>query len=146
MLFMPESPRFLMHKGKTLEAYKVWRRIRGVDTLESKEEFFVMKASVEEEEGEVASKASGPFPWMDFIRYDFSRVIKRSSNNNCFRVPRCRRAIIYANIMIFLGQFTGVNAIMYYMSVLMSQIGFDSANSNYSTYCNRLSSIFFQHD
>ena len=47
------------------------------------------------------------------------------------RVPRCRRAIIYANIMIFLGQFTGVNAIMYYMSVLMNQIGFNSANSNY---------------
>jgi Sugar (and other) transporter len=69
MLFMPESPRFLMHKGKTLEAYKVWRRIRGVDTIESKEEFFVMKASVEEEEGEVASKATGRFPWMDFIRY-----------------------------------------------------------------------------
>jgi hypothetical protein len=33
--------------------------------------------------------------------------------------------------MIFLGQFTGVNAIMYYMSVLMNQIGFNSANSNY---------------
>lgn len=40
--------------------------------------------------------------------------------------------------MIFLGQFTGVNAIMYYMSVLMNQIGFDSANSNYSKYYNRL--------
>jgi hypothetical protein len=80
MLFMPESPRFLMHKGKTLEAYKVWRRIRGVDTLESKEEFFVMKASVEEEEGEVASKATGPFPWMDFIRYSFSRAFGRFSN------------------------------------------------------------------
>jgi hypothetical protein len=33
--------------------------------------------------------------------------------------------------MIFLGQFTGVNAIMYYMSVLLNQIGFDAANSNY---------------
>jgi Sugar (and other) transporter len=59
---MPESPRFLMHKGKTLEAYKVWRRIRGVESIESKEEFFVMKASVEEEEGEVAQKATGRFP------------------------------------------------------------------------------------
>lgn len=32
---------------------------------------------------------------------------------------------------ILLGQLTGVNAIMYYMSVLMNQIGFDSADSNY---------------
>ncbi|KAL9107783.1 MAG: hypothetical protein Q9227_007405 [Pyrenula ochraceoflavens] len=115
MLFLPESPRFLMHKNKTLEAYKVWKRIRGVDTLESKEEFFVMKVSVNEEEREVATGASNKtFPWVDF-----------------FTVPRCRRAIIYANIMIFLGQMTGVNAIMYYMSVLINQIGFGAAEANY---------------
>jgi len=33
--------------------------------------------------------------------------------------------------MIFLGQFTGINAIMYYMSVLMGQIGFDKYDANY---------------
>ncbi|KAK5115376.1 hypothetical protein LTR85_009836 [Meristemomyces frigidus] len=115
MLFMPESPRFLMHKGRVLDAYRVWRRIRGTRDIESREEFFVMKVSTEEEEAEVAAGGgSRRFPWLDF-----------------FTKPRCRRAIIYANIMIFLGQFTGINAIMYYMSVLMSQIGFDKYNSNY---------------
>lgn len=93
MLFLPESPRFLMHKGKVLEAFRVWKRIRGVETVDSKEEFFVMKASVQEEEDEVsAGSGSRKFPWIDF-----------------FTVPRCRRAIIYANIMILLGQLTGVN-------------------------------------
>jgi len=115
MLYLPESPRFLMHKGRTLEAYKVWKRIRGVETLESKEEFFLMKVSVQEEEAEVAAGASNKqFPWVDF-----------------FTVPRCRRAIVYANIMILLGQLTGVNAIMYYMSILMNQIGFDPERANY---------------
>lgn len=33
--------------------------------------------------------------------------------------------------MILLGQLTGVNAIMYYMSVLMSQIGFNDEEANY---------------
>jgi hypothetical protein len=33
--------------------------------------------------------------------------------------------------MILLGQLTGVNAIMYYMSVLMNQIGFNKEQSNY---------------
>jgi hypothetical protein len=33
--------------------------------------------------------------------------------------------------MILLGQLTGVNAIMYYMSVLMNQIGFDPERANY---------------
>lgn len=46
-------------------------------------------------------------------------------------MPRARRALIYANIMILLGQLTGVNAIMYYMSVLMHQIGFDKEQANY---------------
>ncbi|GME76420.1 unnamed protein product [Ambrosiozyma monospora] len=31
--------------------------------------------------------------------------------------------------MIFLGQFTGVNAVMYYMSTLMASIGFSTKNS-----------------
>lgn len=115
MLFLPESPRFLMHKGKTLEAYKVWKRIRGIQTAESREEFFVMKVSVQHEQTVVAESATNKrFPWMDF-----------------FTEPRARRALIYANIMILLGQLTGVNAIMYYMSTLMNQIGFNDEQSNY---------------
>jgi MFS family permease len=99
MLYMPESPRFLLHKNQPLEAYKVWKRIRGIKTLESREEFFIMKVGMEQEQAEVAAgSGSRSMPWLDF-----------------FTKPRARRAVVYANIMIFLGQFTGVNAIMYYM-------------------------------
>lgn len=59
-------------------------------------------------------------------------IIKSPITNTLFySVPRARRALIYANIMILLGQLTGVNAIMYYMSVLMNQIGFDKERANY---------------
>lgn len=115
MLFLPESPRFLMHQGKPLEAYKVWKRIRGIESAEAKEEFFVMKVSVLEEQRVVSESAVNKrFPWLDF-----------------FTVPRARRALVYANMMILLGQLTGVNAIMYYMSVLMNQIGFNAEEANY---------------
>lgn len=115
MLYLPESPRFYMHKGRTLDAFKVWKRIRGTHDLESREEFFIMKVSTEEEEAEVAAGfGSRRAPWLDF-----------------FTKPRARRAIIYANIMIALGQLTGVNAILYYMSKLMNQIGFDRFQANY---------------
>ncbi|KAK9419617.1 hypothetical protein SUNI508_07103 [Seiridium unicorne] len=115
MLFLPESPRYLMLKGRTLDAYKVWKRIRGTATDEAKEEFFVMKVSVLDEQTVVTEGAKNKrFPWMDF-----------------FSVPRARRALVYANIMILLGQLTGVNAIMYYMSVLMTQIGFDDREATY---------------
>lgn len=33
--------------------------------------------------------------------------------------------------MVFLGQFTGCNAILYYLSVLMNKIGFNKYESNY---------------
>ncbi|KAL4930257.1 putative MFS sugar transporter [Aspergillus undulatus] len=115
MLFLPESPRFLIHKGKTLDAYKVWKRIRGIETPDARDEFFVMTSSVRQEENEVNEGAQNKrFPWMDF-----------------FTEPRARRSLIYANIMIILGQMTGINAIMYYMSVLMNQIGFNDENANY---------------
>ncbi len=97
IIFMPESPRFLMHKGRTTEAWHVWKQIRGEDQ-EARTEFFVMKCSVAEEMAlQQEGKAAKRFVWLDF-----------------FTVPRARRAIIYANIMVFLGQFTGINAIQYY--------------------------------
>ncbi|KAK5995332.1 Inositol transporter 1 [Cladobotryum mycophilum] len=115
MLFLPESPRFLMHKGRVMDAFKVWKRIRGVESAESREEFFLMASAVRQEESEISQGAKNQrFPWMDF-----------------FTVPRARRALVYANIMILLGQLTGVNAIMYYMSVLMKQIGFNDENATY---------------
>lgn len=110
MLFLPESPRFLMHKGKPVQAYGVWKRIRGFETLDAKDEFLGMRQAVttEREEQQNTSK----YAWMDF-----------------FTNPRARRAMVYANAMVFLGQFTGVNAVMYYMGVLMTKIGFDERTS-----------------
>ena len=75
MLFMPESPRFLMHVGKPVEAFEVWKRIRGIESLDSREEFFVMKVSAEQEDAEVAAGRTSRFPWMDL-----------------FTKPRARRA------------------------------------------------------
>jgi hypothetical protein len=57
-----------MHKGKTLEAYKVWKRIRGIETLEAREEFYSMVAAVRQEDTEVNEGAQNRrFPWMDFF-------------------------------------------------------------------------------
>lgn len=110
MLFLPESPRYLMLKGRTHEAYIVWKKIRGFDTYESKAEFLGMRETVGIENEEQSQNRR--FAWLDF-----------------FTNPRARRALVYANIMVFLGQFTGVNAVMYYMSVLIEAIGFSAKNA-----------------
>ena len=68
MLFLPESPRFLMHKNKQLEAYKVWKRIRGIESRDAREEFYVMSAAVSQEDTVVNEGAQNHrFPWMDFF-------------------------------------------------------------------------------
>src|SRR5687768_165451 len=102
-----------MHKGDNLSAYRVWKRIRGTDSKESCVEFYEMKVSLEFELVQITEGRTKRFPWMDLVR------------NN-----RARRALIYANVMIFLGQFTGINVVMYYMSVLMSKIGFNDTQAN----------------
>lgn len=95
MFWMPESPRMLMHKGKTLEAFAVWKRIRGLEKEEDRKEFFIMHHALDHEvRGEGVSKRK-KFVWLDF-----------------FTEPRARRSIVYANIMIALGQLTGINAIV----------------------------------
>lgn len=99
MLFMPESPRMLMHKNKPLLAFAVWKNIRGFETEENRKEFFIMHHAVDSEtnEGSPETKRTR-FVWLDF-----------------FTNPRARRSIVYANIMIILGQMTGINAILYYL-------------------------------
>ncbi|KAJ5936765.1 hypothetical protein N7466_003215 [Penicillium verhagenii] len=123
MLFLPESPRYLMHKGHEIEAYGVWKRIRGFNDYAAKDEFLGMRQAVQQEAEEQAQTKK--YPWMDF-----------------FTNPRARRAIVYANIMIFLGQFTGVNAVMYYMSTLMEAIGFDEKTSVFMSLVGGASLMF----
>lgn len=103
-----------MHKGDYLSAYRVWKRIRGITSQEACVEFYEMKASLELEILEVQQGRTKKFPWMDL-----------------FTNKRARRALVYANIMIGLGQLTGINAIMYYMSSLMEKSGFDKQQANY---------------
>ncbi|KAJ5622944.1 hypothetical protein N7490_011549 [Penicillium lividum] len=123
MLFLPESPRYLMHKGHEIEAYGVWKRIRGFNDFAAKDEFLGMRQAVQAEcEQQSQTKK---YAWMDF-----------------FTNPRARRAIVYANIMIFLGQFTGVNAVMYYMSTLMEAIGFDAKTSVFMSLVGGASLMF----
>ncbi|KAH3670879.1 hypothetical protein OGAPHI_000590 [Ogataea philodendri] len=111
MFFLPESPRYLVHKGRLGAAYTIWKRLRNIEDINSKIEFLDMIQSLEQEELEDAH-VSSKHKWMDFI-----------TNS------RARRSLIYSTVMIFLGQFTGVNAVMYYMSTLMASIGFDEKNS-----------------
>lgn len=111
LLFLPESPRWLAHKGYTAEAYQVWTRLREASDIKNKWEFLEMKHAAEQDEELRRSES------------------KFKSLFDLFLIARNRRALIYSIMMVSLGQLTGINAIMYYMSTLMGQIGFDDKQS-----------------
>lgn len=111
LFFLPESPRWLIHKGHSTEAYKVWRRLRDISDLSTMREFLEMQQAAEQDK-QLKKHES-----------------KYQSMFDLVRIPRNRRALVYAIMMVSLGQLTGINAIMYYMSTLMKHIGFSQKRS-----------------
>ncbi|KAG7195309.1 uncharacterized protein KQ657_003837 [Scheffersomyces spartinae] len=111
LFFLPESPRWLAHKNRIGESFLVWKRLRDISDPDAQLEFIEMRQSAYEE-SERRKRESRLQAWSDL-----------------FTIPRNRRALVYASIMVSLGQLTGVNAVMYYMSTLMGQIGFNEKKS-----------------
>lgn len=111
MFFLPESPRWLISKGKDGEAWMVWKRLRNAHEPASQIEFLEMRATAARER-EVAEQEN---VWDRYMEL--------------FVIPRNRRALIYAVMMIFLGQMTGINGVLYNMSKLMKNVGFNDFKS-----------------
>lgn len=111
LFFLPESPRWLVHKGRYGMAYNVWKRLRDILDDSAKLEFLEMRQAAYQEKERRSQESA------------FKSAV------DLFTIPRNRRALTYSVIMVSLGQLTGVNAVMYYMSTLMGAIGFSEKNS-----------------
>ena len=111
LFFLPESPRYLVFKGKFGEAFNVFARLRDLGDRHSKIEFVQMVQAAEAER-ELRLTQNKSKVWFELVT-----------------IPRNRRALVYGIVMITLGQLTGINAVMYYLSTLMGRIGFSTKNS-----------------
>lgn len=112
LIFLPESPRWLVSKGKAGLGWHVWKRLRDIKEPEALLEYLEMRETAHRE-----VESSNQEKW--YVRWFELVTIKRN-----------RRALVYASIMECLGQMTGVNAILYNMSNLMSQMHFSAKDSN----------------
>lgn len=111
ILFLPESPRWLMKKGRKAQSFLVWKRIRSFENLESITEFFEMEKAVLEERKLAQAR---PFYWLDIIR-----------------VFRSARAFIVANVLAGIVPLDGIHSVVYYIGVLFKELGFSAEKSVY---------------
>ena len=86
MCFLPESPRWLVSKGKHGRAWRVWKSLRNMSDSKDLTEFVVMEQTVKQE-----AERSANENW-------YQRYL------DIFMYPRNRRALVYASAMIFFGQ------------------------------------------
>ena len=105
VLFIPESPRWLIVKGRGSEAMDVFRIICADDEA-ARKEFSLARASVD---GEVKSE------WKAILE------------------PGIRKAVLLGCAIAILGQFGGVNAVLYYGPDIFADAGLASRDSSLST-------------
>ncbi|KAK2842679.1 hypothetical protein Q5P01_012879 [Channa striata] len=100
-VFLPESPRWLLQKGRGQEARQVLTQIRGEQSVD--EEYDTIRTSIEEEEKEAGGE---------------SLVIWRILSHG----PTRRALVVGCGLQMF-QQLSGINTVMYYSATILQMGG-----------------------
>ncbi|KAK1830142.1 putative hexose transport-related protein [Podospora conica] len=128
MIFMPFSPRWLVHHGREDEARAVLSSLRGLpeDNELVQLEFLEIKAQSQFEKRSVAKL----FPhlaehtaWNSF-KLQFVSIAKLFQTRSMFK------RVIVATVTMFFQQWTGINAVLYYAPSIFQQLGLSSTTTS----------------
>ncbi|KAF8995193.1 hypothetical protein BDQ17DRAFT_1250975 [Cyathus striatus] len=108
--FCPESPRWYMKKGRYLDAFKSFCRLRNSELQAARDMYYVHCQLVEE------------FAVIKGSSY-FSRLTE------LFTIPRIRRATLASWVVMIAQQMCGINIIAFYSSSIFSQAGYSTRDA-----------------
>lgn len=128
MLFMPFSPRWLVHHGREDEARKVLSRLRGLSADHElvELEFLEIKAQSQFEKRTVAEHfphLREPSAWKTF-KLQFVAV------GSLFKTRSMLKRVAVATITMFFQQWTGINAVLYYAPTIFQQLGLSGTTTS----------------
>lgn len=123
MIFMPFSPRWLVHHDREDEARKILASLRGLspDHELVELEFLEIKAQSRFEKRTVAElfpNLSEQTAWNTF-KLQFVAI------KSLFQTKAMFKRVVVATVTMFFDQWTGINAILYYSPTIFKQLGMD---------------------
>ncbi|KAL8668314.1 MAG: hypothetical protein Q9168_007053 [Polycauliona sp. 1 TL-2023] len=124
ILFMPFSPRWLVHHGREAEARKVLSNLRNLpqDDQLIELEFLEIKAQSVFEKRNTAEK------WPHLVALTPMNTFKLQfvAIGSLFTTKAMFRRVICATVTMFFQQFTGINAVLYYAPSIFEALGTSS--------------------
>lgn len=124
MLFMPFSPRWLVHHNREQEARQILARLRGLPEHHElvKLEFLEIQAQSMFEKRTVAEH----FPHLREQTAWNTFKLQFVAIKSLFQTKAMFRRVIVATVTMFFQQWTGINAVLYYAPSIFQQLGLSS--------------------
>lgn len=128
MLFMPFSPRWLVHHGREAEARVVLARLRGLaqDHELVELEFLEIKAQSLFEKRTVAEK----FPHLREQTAWNTFKLQFVAIGALFKTKAMLKRVMVATVTMFFQQWTGINAVLYYAPTIFGDLGLGSTETS----------------